>query len=74
MANDSAFFKGPLSDFNENQPKEGRKIIYFFNFVRWYQNHELTVVYIYTKVNYFLKIEDHINLENGKFEFLKLIL
>ena len=29
---------------------------------------------IYPKVNYFLKIEDHINLENGKFEFLKLIL
>ena len=29
---------------------------------------------IYLKVNYFLKIEDHINLENGKFEFLKPIL
>ena len=28
------------SDFNENQPKEGRKIFYFFNFVSWYQNHE----------------------------------
>ena len=26
-------------DFNENQPKEGRKIFYFFNFVRWYLNH-----------------------------------
>ena len=29
---------------------------------------------IYPKVNYFLKIEDHINLENGKFEFVKLTL
>ena len=28
------------SDFNENQPKEGRKIFYFFNFVSWYQNHK----------------------------------
>ena len=25
-------------DFNENQPKEGRKIFHFFNFVSWYQN------------------------------------
>ena len=62
------------SDFNENQPKEGRKIFYFFNFVSWYQNHKLIVVYIYPKVNYFPKIEDYISLENGKFEFLKLIL
>ena len=28
------------SDFNENQPKEGRKIFHFFNFVSWYQNYE----------------------------------
>ena len=28
------------SDFNENQPKEGRKVCYFFNFVSWYQIHE----------------------------------
>ena len=26
---------------------------------------------IYPKVNYFSKIEDHIILENGQFEFLK---
>ena len=29
---------------------------------------------MYPKVNYFPKIEDYIGLENGKFEFLKLIL
>ena len=26
---------------------------------------------MYPKVNYFLKIEDHINLENGKFEIFQ---
>ena len=29
---------------------------------------------MYPKVNYFPKIEDHISLKNGKFEFLKFIL
>ena len=65
-------FQRTSSDFNENQPKEGRKIFYFFNFVTWYQNHKQIVVYI-SQVNYFPKIEDHISLENGKFDFLKLI-
>ena len=35
-------------DFNEKQSKEGRKIVlfFFFNFVRWYLNHNWIVVFI----------------------------
>ena len=43
-------------DFNENQPKEGRKIFYFFNFVRLYQNHQQIVVYI-PKLIIFIKLK-----------------
>ena len=45
------------SDFNENQPMEGRKYFIFFNFVSWYPNHKQ----IYPKVTYFQNIEDHIS-------------
>ena len=54
-------------DFNENQFKEGGKIFYFFNFVRWHLNHYQIVGY--PKVNYFRKFEDHISLKNVKREF-----
>ena len=47
---------------NANQPIRGQESLY-----KLYNS-------TYPKVNYFSKIEDHIILENGKFEFLKLIL
>ena len=43
-------------DFNENHPKEGRKIFYFFNFANWYQNYEYIVVYI-PKLIIFLRLK-----------------
>ena len=54
------------------QDVKGRKIFYFFHFIRWYCNHYQIVVY--PKVNYVHKFEDHICLKNVKFEFLKVIL